>query len=160
MKFVRLGVCLVLAMLSVGAAASPSDHGLIPIQYDRRDNDHGQMPGGSWQATCRRGAMRGSTLSAECQDARGRWQPSALDMASCAGFSAANRDGGLICEGRRGGGMPGGSWQASCRRPDQRGSRFQAECQDSRGRWQPTFIDLSTCASNRIANRDGGLICE
>jgi hypothetical protein len=143
---------------------------LTPIQYDRRDNggfnrdrrDNGAQnafPGGSWQATCRRPQMNGSELTAECQDARGRYRLSSVDTRTCANFNLANRDGGLVCEGR-GGGFPGGSWQATCRRPDQRGSRLLAECQDARGRWRQTTIDLSTCSANRVANRDGGLVCE
>lgn len=58
-----------------------------------------------------------------------------------------------------GGGMPGGSWDQSCRGGDMRGNLFQAECRTSDGRWNTTVLDMRNCPSGIAENRNGSLVC-
>lgn len=65
-------------------------------------------PGGSYQQTCRNIGVRGSTLSAECQNTGGGWQSTQLrDYDRCRG-EIQNINGSLQCTGNnRGGYGPG-----------------------------------------------------
>ena len=67
-------------------------------------------PGGSYQQTCRNIGVRGSTLSAECQNTGGGWQSTQLrDYNRCNG-EIQNINGNLQCTGnnRGGNGQNGG----------------------------------------------------
>lgn len=55
--------------------------------------------------------------------------------------------------------LPGGSWQRSCRGGEMRGSRVTAECRNERGRWIDTSIDMRSCRSGLLGNRNGRLVC-
>ena len=58
-----------------------------------------QVPGGSYQQTCRGTDVRGSTLYAECQDRSGGWHRTELpDYQRCRG-EIQNIDGNLQCTG-------------------------------------------------------------
>jgi hypothetical protein len=62
------------------------------------------QPGGSYQQTCRHINVRGSTLSAECQNTGGGWQSTQLrDYNRCNG-EIQNINGSLQCTGSTGGG--------------------------------------------------------
>ena len=70
----------------------------------------GGTPPGSYQQSCRNVTFDGRFLSAQCADRRGRYQDSRLDVRGCnRGDDIANRDGELVCEGRRQGGDNNGS---------------------------------------------------
>jgi hypothetical protein len=160
----KFATALTLSLLTLSTAA-PSAFAQYGGGYDRGPQgrgDSGGLPGGSWVATCRRPQMNGPTLMAQCQDARGRERDSSIDIRSCATANVANRDGGLVCESApgRGNGLPAGSWTYTCRGGQMQGPIVNAECRDGGGRWRGSSIDIRTCASNRLANRDGGLICE
>lgn len=58
----------------------------------------GRMPGGSWARSCVSPNMRGSVLSARCDNGRGRRVDARLDMRSCRSGNAGNRSGRLVCE--------------------------------------------------------------
>ena len=63
-----------------------------------------QVPGGSYQQTCRNIGVRGSTLYAECQNMGGGWQSSQLrDYNRCRG-EIQNINGSLQCTGDNRGG--------------------------------------------------------
>lgn len=68
-------------------------------------------PGGSYQQTCRNIGVRGSTLSAECQNTGGGWQSTQLrDYNRCRG-EIQNINGNLQCTGNNGGGYgPNGGY--------------------------------------------------
>jgi len=57
----------------------------------------GRMPGGTWARTCTNASMRGSILSARCDNGRGRRVDARLDMRSCRGDAVTNRFGQLVC---------------------------------------------------------------
>lgn len=62
------------------------------------------QPGGSYQQTCRNISVRGSTLTAECQNTGGGWQSTQLrDYNRCRG-EIQNINGSLQCTGTNGGG--------------------------------------------------------
>jgi len=62
------------------------------------------QPGGSYQQTCRNISVRGSTLSADCQNTGGGWQSTQLrDYNRCRG-EIQNINGSLQCTGNNGGG--------------------------------------------------------
>jgi hypothetical protein len=62
------------------------------------------QPGGSYQQTCRHINVRGSTLSAECQNTGGGWQSTQLrDYNRCNG-EIQNINGSLQCTGSNRGG--------------------------------------------------------
>ncbi|MFN6953244.1 MAG: CVNH domain-containing protein [Acetobacteraceae bacterium] len=56
--------------------------------------------------------------------------------------------------------QPRGSWDETCRRAEVRGNTLSAECRDRDGRWNRSSIRYTDCAGNRVANRDGRLVCE
>ena len=63
-----------------------------------------QIPGGSYQQTCRNVGVRGSTLYAECQDTNRNWQRTELqDYQRCSG-EIQNLNGSLQCTGGNGNG--------------------------------------------------------
>ena len=57
------------------------------------------LPSGSWQASCRNASVTNAILTAECQDATGAWQPTALPVAACGAGEITNQNGNLACPG-------------------------------------------------------------
>ena len=55
--------------------------------------------------------------------------------------------------------QPYGSYLETCRRVQQRGPILHAYCLTRDGRWAETSLDLRTCESRGVANRNGRLIC-
>ena len=78
----------------------------------------GWLPQGSYQQSCRsasvRGTGRNATLTASCQDARGRWNYSSIRIQDCRD-DITNNNGRLVCGWSNGGGGGGGGrpppWQ-------------------------------------------------
>ena len=77
----------------------------------------GWLPQGSYQQSCRsasvRGTGRNATLTASCQDARGRWNYSSIRIQDCRD-DISNNNGRLVCGWSNGGGGGGGRpppWQ-------------------------------------------------
>lgn len=58
----------------------------------------GRLPGGSWARSCRGGDVRGTMLSAECKDLRGKWRDSQINVRSCPTGGVGNIDGRLVCQ--------------------------------------------------------------
>ncbi len=129
-------------------------------------------PPGSYQENCRNARVEGDKLLAECQDATGKWKKTWLQgYKYCAG-EIANEDGLLVCHGGRltedeaagpvgaatRGELPSGPWAESCRDGVLDGSILRATCQDTRGSWRATFLDLATC-NGEVGNVDGQLVC-
>lgn len=54
--------------------------------------------------------------------------------------------------------QPGGSYQDSCRRIEQRGPILQAFCRDEQGRMRRTRLDMRNC-QGPVSNSDGRLTC-
>jgi hypothetical protein len=56
-----------------------------------------------------------------------------------------------------GGGLPGGSWRASCTNAEMRGPILNAMCLTARGDYRPASADVRQCPS--FSNRNGSLVC-
>ena len=130
---------------------------------DQRDHND-WAPRGSYQQSCRNVDIDGNSLTAECQDRRGRWRYTELDdFRRCRG-DIANADGMLQCveDDRRGDDdyqdVPRGSWRASCRNGRMYGTVLYAECRTRYGRYTQSSIDTRQCR-REIGNVDGRLVC-
>jgi len=60
---------------------------------------YGDLPPGSYKATCRHIRFDGRTLTAHCRAVTGEWVPTGLDYGSCGGW-VENVDSQLVCRGR------------------------------------------------------------
>jgi hypothetical protein len=75
-----------------------------------------QVPGGSYQQTCRDIGVRGSTLRATCKDEGGNWRNTELsDFQRCSG-EIQNLNGNLQCTGGNGYGNGNGNYNNGGRR--------------------------------------------
>ncbi len=126
---------------------------------------NGNLPGGTWRASCRNPRMNGDVLFASCSTGNGFRQTS-FTMRNCPGWALGNANGNLFCESGAGGGnwnrpghFPGGSWQNSCGNASLNGNVFRAQCSTGNG-FRSTSIDLRSCPSRLLGNRDGFLFCE
>ncbi|WP_312167189.1 CVNH domain-containing protein [Phenylobacterium sp.] len=121
----------------------------------------GQLPSGSYQQTCRDPRVSGATLTASCQDSRGRWNYSSLNFRDCRG-DIANNNGRLSCQWGGGGPgwgqLPSGSYQQTCRDARVSGNTLTASCRDGRGRWNYSTLNFRDCRSD-IGNDNGRLVC-
>lgn len=134
-----------------------NQNGRLKCIDDGDDDDW--MPRGSYRQTCRKIAVDGDTLMAECQDSLGRWRYTELaDFRSCRS-DIYNRGGILRCyRDSDGYGMPGGNWRDSCRNARLYGSVLYAECRGFFSKWHATSLDLSNC-SGSVSNVRGRLTC-
>ena len=84
-----------------------------PAQAQPQDQRWGggwnQAPAGSYQRFCRDIRVNGDTLTASCEDMRGRWNYSSLRYRDCRGDIGAD-NGRLVCSWSGGG---GGGWGSS-----------------------------------------------
>lgn len=129
------------------------------------------LPQGSYLDTCRDLYVEGNTLYGECQDNRGKWKKTWISGYNYCAGDIYNNNGVLDCRGGRkpaepsgpakpaAGSLPDGPWAKTCRDPALDGTILRANCQDSRGTWRPTWIDLRQCPSRYIGNEDGLLVC-
>jgi len=129
-------------------------------------NGYGQWPGGSWQASCRNARVNGDRFSAQCTATNGAWVVSSVSMRACPGRQFGNNNGRLFCEsGNTGPGwdrmrnLPGGSWVNSCDNAGMNGHFFTAQCSTGNG-YRASTIDMRSCPSRRVGNRNGMLFCE
>jgi len=58
----------------------------------------GRLPHGSWARSCRGADMRGSMLTAECRNTRGKWRDAQINVRSCPTGGLGNMNGRLVCE--------------------------------------------------------------
>ena len=123
------------------------------------------LPYGSYQQTCRNMRANGYRLDATCQKRNGDWRNTSLDYRYCRG-SIVNDDGHLRCvnEGYsdrwRGGGVPPGSYQQTCRNIRVDGNRLTATCQKRNGGWHDSTLKNFNYCRGRIENDNGHLRCE
>ena len=122
----------------------------------------GNLPAGSWQASCRGASVNGRSFSAQCQTTSGGWRFSSIDLAGCPGRLVGNNNGQLFCEGGRpdyGGGLPGGSWRNSCQNARMNGNVVYASCSTGSGYRQTSFA-MRNCPGWALGNSNGSLFCE
>lgn len=119
-----------------------------------------KFPAGGWSQSCSDAYMAEGVLYAYCKDTRGREREASLSVNRCP--NVENNDGRLVCTqaSQPQQPLPGGSWQQSCKNGSINGSIVSAKCQDMKGKWRDTQIDLNTCPSRRLGNNNGQLVCE
>ena len=120
-----------------------------------------QMPGGSWQQTCRNARIVRDDLTAECRERDGEWRRDSIDLDECRGQPLHNENGRLRCGdvARTGYTMPRGTWQQTCRNAVVRGDDLYAQCRGRDGAWHNTRIDLDRCPRAGLRNDNGELRC-
>lgn len=141
---------------------------------NRADNDDGHLVcesqrvgmnkwEGSFERTCRDIYMnKDGTLTATCQTTNGEWNRSWLSTQNCSSYTAANRNGQLVCERDRvsSNGWDG-SFKQSCRDISVNAEgTLRATCQTKNGTWQQASLARVNCTDNRAKNVDGRLACE
>lgn len=126
------------------------------------------VPSGSYRATCKdinvdRG-RDGPVLSAVCESRNGNARESRVRLRDCRG-EVYNDNGRLKCDGREVNAerwwvneMPRGSWQQSCRDARVDGGTLRAVCDNGRGEWKRTSMDVRRCRD--IVNDRGRLTCD
>ncbi|MFO1056993.1 MAG: CVNH domain-containing protein [Dongiaceae bacterium] len=142
--------------------AVANDNGRLVCENDYNGGG-GQMPGGSWQQTCRNSNVQGNTLYASCQKMNGGWRDTSINYRQCNNWKVANDNGQLVCESDYNGGggqMPGGSWQQTCRNSYVQGNTLYASCQRRDGGWRDSSLNYRQCNNNKVANDNGRLICQ
>lgn len=141
-----------------------------------------QVPGGSYQQTCRDIGARGSTLYATCKDEGGNWRNTQLsDYQRCSG-EIQNLNGNLSCTGGTGygrGGIfggrrdrdrdrngnygnayngPQGSYVQTCTNIRVSGNKLEASCQKRNGQMKNSSLkNFQQCRD--IENDNGKLRC-
>jgi hypothetical protein len=124
------------------------------------------VPSGSYQSSCKNIDVRGEVLSANCQDADGKWEATLLrDYRGC-GSDIVNDNGALRCGNVAGGyqaglqsGVPNGSYTQSCQEIHAHGDDLEARCQTADGNWHKTKLDDYQKCRGDIANENGNLRC-
>lgn len=123
-----------------------------------------QLPGGNWVNSCWNAYVDRGTLYATCKDRRGNANDTAIDINGCRSFS--NDDGELVCDeyGNNGGNGSGrdvsdipGNWYATCENAYVDGGVLYAECQDKRGKYRSTSLNIRGCGN--VENNNGQLVC-
>ncbi len=132
------------------------------------------MPGGSWRNSCRNARVGNGVLYADCQTGHG-YNRTQITLSQCRSRALLNRGGNLQCANpnqNRGydqyrgpasyssAQLPGGSWSSSCRNAEMQGQTLVASCQNNNGVYRNASINVTQCAQNLVANRNGQLVCE
>jgi hypothetical protein len=132
------------------------------------------LPGGSWQSSCRNSYVRGNVLTASCRADDGSYRRSSYNVSNCPGGQLGNSNGRLFCESGRNGrntgyrgrgrrsnyaGLPAGSWRNSCNNARMNGSILTASCSTGQG-YRTTSLDVRQCRSRSVGNSNGSLFCE
>jgi CVNH domain len=153
----------------------PSSLARVNCTTNRAENDDGHLVcesqrvglnrwEGSFEQTCRDIYMDASgTLTATCQSTNGEWNPTRLSARDCGSYTAANRNGQLVCAPRDtvGTNQWEGSFRQTCRDISVGADgRLSASCRARDGSWQRTTLAAVNCNGNRARNEDGQLRCE
>jgi len=122
-------------------------------------------PSGSYQQTCKNIGVRDEVLSANCQDADGKWEATQLrDYRSC-GSDIMNDNGALRCANGTNyqpgyqTGLPSGSYTQTCQEIRAHGDDLEARCQTANGDWHKTKLDDYQKCRGDVANENGNLRC-
>jgi hypothetical protein len=144
------------------------------------------LPLGSWRASCSTGSKNNGILSANCDTGSGSWRDSSLNLNDCPGRVVDNNNGYLVCRAgandytpnwlpnrsqndqpnqgqnygnnQRSYGLPGGSWQTTCRNANIQGSMLYAQCDNGSGSWVQAQFDLSRAPGAQLGNDHGVLL--
>lgn len=109
----------IIALAAAGATLALVGAASVPQTADAQSRG---APRGSYAQTCNGAYVNQGRLYADCEDTRGRFRSTSIELARCSSTDIANDDGLLICGGVRGsfenngngggwnGGNNGGGW--------------------------------------------------
>ena len=115
-----------------------------------------RVPDGSYKKSCKDMHVIGKMLQATCEDQKGVWRSTTIDMNRCEG-DIRNDNGVLKCK-QKAVKPPAGSYKKSCRNINVKGNRVYADCQRRDGSWNTSSINYKNC-NRDISNDNGKLIC-
>lgn len=123
---------------------------------EKRSSD---VPGGSYQRSCRNYYVEGKKLYGDCRNERGKWVTSSFKYKSCTS-DIWNDNGELTCKSKSDNhsDLPGGSYKKSCRNYYIEGKVLEAECRNDKGKWKHSSIKYKSC-NKGIWNDNGQLRC-
>ena len=123
---------------------------------------------GSFRQTCNVQYESSYSIRAYCLDTRGYSIFNDFNPAGCIG-DIANNDGYLQCQRGNGGGgggwddnngyLPNGSYLQTCNSCSMNGSTLQCSCEDIRGYYNWTALNVRYCGNRVIGNLNGRLAC-
>ncbi len=121
-----------------------------------------QIPGGTYQQTCKNVRVDGYQLRASCKRLHKGWQSTSVDLRGCQG-EIENWDGKLACtgndaQGQRLSEVPKGSYRKSCTSIIRSNGMLKAQCKTISGIWQGASVPLDRCKI--FMNKNGSLECE
>ena len=116
-------------------------------------------PSGTYHASCRDMQMQGNILKAMCRNGDGEYRWTFFNVSACPNGPIGNSRGTLFCEEPKEAGLPGGSWQLSCRNGTITGTTLDAQCSYG-GLWRDASYDLRSCPGRALGNDHGSLTCE
>lgn len=115
------------------------------------------LPAGSWAKSCIDAVVQGDALAASCKDGSGNFRRTNLiGFATCNAGSIANNAGTLVCSR---GTIPAGSYQASCRMFQRKGTELYAQCRQRDNDWVNSSIKRADLCTGPIGNDDGVMKC-
>ena len=114
-------------------------------------------PSGSYKNSCRDVKVKGSKLSASCENKKGKWKDTSINYKKC-DRDIWNDNGELSCGKKNGSKIPKGSYRNSCKDSYTEGSRLYSTCEKRNGKWKKTNINYKKCDKD-ISNDNGELIC-
>jgi len=112
------------------------------------------LPGGSYQRTCRNCTADGTTLRCECSW-KNKFSSTSLNYTKCQDGSIWNEKSKLMCT--PGSDFPAGSYKQTCGNCSDDGSRLTCQCK-YKGNYSTTSIYYGLCES-QISNQNGKLKC-
>lgn len=116
-----------------------------------------KIPDGSYKKTCRNFHVIGGMLTANCENEKGQWVNTKINMDYCEG-DIRNENGALKCKQKPAPKPPAGSYKNSCRNIKVQGKQLKASCENRNGKWKQTSINYKKCDRD-IWNDNGELSC-
>lgn len=116
----------------------------------------GNVPKGSYLATCLRPTATGSDLSASCRAKNGGHSDTTLAGFDQCNGDIGNLDGHLTCAK---GNVPQGSYLKTCVNPAANGSTLFATCRAKDGQWRATELAGYAQCIGDVSNDNGSLTC-
>jgi CVNH domain-containing protein len=129
---------------------------LLPVVMPSSISAQGAPPPGPYTESCRDIQMQGTTLSATCQEASGKWVHTKMKNAAKCADGLVNTNAVLSC---RTGLLPPGSYVESCDNVRLDGATLKAACRNEKGKSVATELKNANQCRGDIANQDGALKC-
>jgi len=113
-------------------------------------------PPGPYTESCRDIRMEGTTVSATCQEASGKWVRAKMKNSDKCADGLVNTNAVLSC---RTGLLPPGSYVESCDNVRLDGATLKASCKKGSGKSATTELKNANQCRGDIANQNGALKC-